>query len=212
MARSPRKVFSKTYNTSNRRNSIDYDYVDSLGKDEQEWLAKFTDEYYCASFDYNDAYMTQDLVISTLINQLSTSDNEKKSSRIHKQISYYANNTDVVQDLVRYCKVSNNDNEQLNIDLRKVRKCPIFYMANGKLSEDRSNKYSDTNIHPESLQKACNANVESNGRDILAKECNVEKMNGNDFSNTIEEYSYSELSMEDMMILREEIEERIDKL
>jgi hypothetical protein len=41
---------NKTKATKARKDLLDYDYLDKLGKEELEFLNQFSDEYYCANF------------------------------------------------------------------------------------------------------------------------------------------------------------------
>ena len=57
-----RDPLNLNHQTRTRRDYIDYDYAKELSKEEREWLAKFTDEYYGGAFrnDCTDIHKTDE--------------------------------------------------------------------------------------------------------------------------------------------------------
>jgi hypothetical protein len=162
--RTPEQVFSKSHNTASRRDYIDYDYTRSLSREELEWLAKFTDEYYGASFEYNDVYVIRKNLIVKLTEVIETEKNPIKVEKFKKQLEVFKSKTD------KYVRVSNNNDYIENVDLRKIRSITWFYKRpSGYHLSGEQYKYSDNNIMKTSVDRAkANRSVNSNQVDIMS--------------------------------------------
>jgi len=55
-----RPALDPLYNPKNRRETIDYDYLNKLSEEELDWLNKFTEEYNGASFKNDERDIHQD--------------------------------------------------------------------------------------------------------------------------------------------------------
>ena len=197
MARSTKKVFSLTNNIRSRRAFQDYDYLDKLSKSEKEFLAKFTDEYYSASYDLSSVYVER-LKLLKFLRKFEQTD------RIIAQIAYYS---EMTEDKV----CINNSSKKLNVDLRKVKGLKKYYLdENGEFSTKKKYKYSDSNLHKPSKYRA-----DSELRDRVQKRdvMNVEKqelsLDDEGAIDIIDNIISPDMSPEDREILSEEMEQRL---
>ena len=197
MSRSPDKVFNKTFNTKSRRTLTDYDYLDKLNQKEKEWLARFTEEYYAASFDNNPAYMKKNELIDLIITQLNKTKGTIKHAKWQSHLERVLPLTD------NYIQISENEKKSDNFDLRKFRKVDIYYInENGNYVKNKKYKYSDTNIiDPNNKKdiKECNDRVNTQSRCILNTYREV-------YSENVDIGEYTEvMGPEDYYLLNEEL-------
>ena len=197
MARSTKKVFSLTNNIKSRRSYQDYDYLDKLSKADQEFLAKFTDEYYSASYDLSLVYVERIKLLKFLLKF-------EQTDRIIAQIAYYSEMTDE-----KVC--INNSSKKLNVDLRKVKGLKKFFLdENGQFTTKKKYKYSENNLHRASKYRA-----DSELRDRVQKRdvMNVEKqelsLDDEGAIDIIDNIISPDMSPEDREILSEEMEQRL---
>ena len=146
--RSPKEVFSKQHNTHSRSQLQDYDYLDQLSETEKEWLSRFTENYYSASFDKKPAFAkTKELI-------------ELLSKQVHKGQKWIDHLTRVKSHTKKFYQVSKNEKKILNIDLRILASIDLFYQKpDGGYSTSKYYKYSENNvIDPtnDSVRKTCN--------------------------------------------------------
>lgn len=197
MSRSSAKVFSKSHNPKARRLHIDYDYLDKLSASDKEWLAKFTDEYYGASFEMNPAFMKKDELI-TLLTKKVESTNSKK----------WKNHLERVKGInKRMIQISRNENKHDDIDLRSCRSHNIYYKnADGKYEASDYYKYAETNIinpNDKELMNECNSRANSQ------KDCIYGKYTPNSIEN--EDYFDNDESIDPESLLVEYEESMIEK-
>jgi hypothetical protein len=197
VARSSKKVFSLTNNIKSRRNYQDYDYLDKLSKSDKEFLAKFTDEYYSASYDLSAVFVERVKLVKFL-SKLEQTD------RVIAQVKYYSEKTEE-----KVC--INNTSKKLNVDLRRIKGLKKYFLdENGDFSTKKKYKYSDTNIHKPSKYRA-----DSELRDRVQKRdvMNVEKqelsLDDEGAIDIIDNIISPDMSPEDREILSEEMELRV---
>ena len=108
-----------------------------------------------------------------------------------------------------YVQISGNADTSKNRDLRKYRGVRKYYLGTDGIYHYLSKfKYSDTNIHKDDEQrKSCNRNANANARDLMAigHPAEVAKEEFQYFLENLQEG----LSPEDMMILRETVEQKM---
>jgi hypothetical protein len=184
--------------TKARRDFIDYDYIDKLSEDEKDWLSRFTDGEYGATFEKNPIFVKFDDLASDF--QAIVQNNVR------------------IQD--EYVQVhGNTKSSQKNLDLRKLKKVTQYFLTpNGNMSEDERYKYSDNNVvdvdTPEKRRRF-NEKVRSMENDIYAHRVKDIVNHQNDSDNNaplwkkptkqqmFDDIEY-ELSHEDKLILIEE--------
>lgn len=152
--RSSKEIFSKKHNTSSRSQFIDYNYLDKLSEQDREWLARFTENYYSASFDKNPAFVRTKDLIPLLQNEIIKLQGSKKLKKFQEHLDR------ALLHNKKFYQVSENEKKYLNIDLRKLRSLSIFYkIGNNRYSTSKDYKYSENNIIDptnSSERKACN--------------------------------------------------------
>jgi len=218
MAREPSKALNRTFQTRNRAEHIDYDYISKLSDEDQAWLARFSDEYYGASFDINPTYVLKTdflrhfkIVIFDEEEKLISEDNEKLIERIERKITKYTRQLEHYQEIkVKYLQISDHKVSWQNVDLRKVRSITKFYKKeNGKYTEDTSYKYSSDNIQVNTHLKACNDQANAMRMDMISNLRRNEVVNDNEFDVILEDIQGMDISAEERIILEEMIlEER----
>lgn len=202
-----RKGFLSKNHTKDRRQYIDYDYIHKLSEEEKEWLSRFTDEEYGASFELNPIFVKYNEL--TPEHQKITKNN-KLFSNVFIQI------------------YKNTKKDQINLDLRKLRYCTKYYRNNnGEFTTDERFKYSNNNINDASSKekrKPFNKKVKDMRNDLygvgLKESPNLQSET---FNNTnpgrhivehhiLDTFDY-ELSYEDKLILMEEaeLEEKLEE-
>lgn len=196
--RSPSQVFSKQYNTSSRQANIDYDYVDTLSESDKEWLAKFTENYYSASFDLNPAFVRKAELISLIEAKIARTSSESA-------IKKWTEKLNIVRKFGRkFYQVSHNEDKSRNIDLRIIKKVDIFYKNDkGGYSTSKYFKYSNNNVIDPTRdldRKACN------DRSNNQSDCVMSKFG----ANPIDDYEIDteQFSPEDYMTFNEAAEEQ----
>lgn len=148
MERDPKKVFSRTFTTKSRRDAIDPDYLDKLSPEELAWYAKFTEEYYGASFQLNAAFAIRTDVIALVENEIPETKTAKQKEKWTEHLARLKRTTG------KYVQVSENQIKSHDIDLRKCRKVQLYYInENGNFSKNDKYKYSTDNIaNPNDLE------------------------------------------------------------
>lgn len=108
-----------------------------------------------------------------------------------------------------YVQISGNDDPSKDRDLRKYRNVRKYYLGtNGIYHYHPRYKYTSKNIHKsEDHLKSCNRNANANARDLMAigHPADVAKEEFQYFLENLQEG----MSPEDMMVLREEVEQRM---
>lgn len=189
--RSIKEIFSKQHNTSSRSKHIDYDYLDQLSDTEKDWLAKFTENYYSASFDINPAFVKKEDLIKVLVDKISRTE---KSGKWLSKLEVVKNYTK------KFYQVSSNLDKKLDIDLRIIKGVKIFYKKeDGRYTTSKYYKYSQNNvIDPvrDLERKDCTS------RGNAQNQCVMSKFG----ANSIDDYELElqQLSPEDIMIENEE--------
>lgn len=206
MSRTPKQVFSKSHNCKDRRSSIDYDYIHKLSQEEKEWLAKFSDEYYSASFKINPTYVKYRDCIKTLKYMISIEKNPKKLVKFQNQLEYYKTLKEE-----KFVQISDRQNRRENLDLRKFRSVKKYYKnTDNELKSDETLKYCSSNIHPTPPKRSsCNQNVNSSQRDLMSVGFQDRHIADSGIDIIVEEHSVPEVDHEAKMIFDEEIKERI---
>lgn len=197
--RTSKQVFSKQHQTASRRGLQDYDYVDQLSDSDREWLAKFTENYYSASFDLNPAFVKTRELIPLVEAKLARTTNPSAISKWTEKLNIIKNHTRM------FYQVSENDDKTRNIDLRIIKKVDIFYKTEkGSYSTSKYCKYSENNIIDPTRdldRKACN------DRSNAQSDCVMSKFG----ANSINDYDIDveQFSPEDYMLFNEAAEEQI---
>ncbi len=196
--RSAKQVFSKQHNTSSRRVLQDYDYLDQLSDQDKDWLARFTDNYYSASFDLNPGFVRTNELLGLIEAKLARTKTESGIKKWSKKLELVKNHTK------KFYQVSENSDKNRNIDLRIIKKLnginvDIFYKT-------ESGGYSASKYY-----KYCQNNVIDATRDLDLKACNdrsnhqSECVMGKFGANNIDDYEIDmeQFGPEDYMILNE---------
>lgn len=231
MSRDPKKVFSKTFNTRSRKDYIDADFLDQLTPEELEWYAKFTDEYYGASFEINPAWAKKEEVLEILEKELILATKEKKCNackvkftgkicpecltndwnyKKKKLVSKIEHNIERVNACkTKKVQISGHSEPKNNIDLRKCRSIDLYYRGDkGYLTKNPEFKYSKNNVHGEDYLEDCNRRVNSNNRDLMCKGSKNEPEA--DVNQYVEMWQSGGLSCEDYLIANHEINQRYE--
>jgi hypothetical protein len=144
------------------------------------------------------------------VHKLNESEKEYLSSFVseHYGADFDINPTYVYED-GKYVQISGNVDPGKNRDLRKYRNVRKYYLDDeGKFRWARDFKYTDTNLHTTDEQrKSCNQNANANARDLMAigHPAEVAKEEFQYFLENLQEG----MSPEDMMVLREEVQQRM---
>jgi len=201
MSRSPKKVFSNTFNVKSRRTSIDYEYVNELSDDDKKWLAQFTDEYYGASFRINVTYAEKTDLLKQMKKNIKKEKNPKKRTKFKKQLEHY---TELNEE---YLQVTDHKEKWKNLDLRKLRSIDLYYSnENGVLVNNKMYKYSNQNIHSEEYLKDCNDRSNKAKEDMLSM--GLQDFNSNkdwEMEELIEQFSSNTMDRERELVLMDEI-------
>jgi hypothetical protein len=157
MIKKRRDALSANRHNQSRQEYVDYDYVKKLSKEERDYLAKFTDEFYGATWDINPVYM----VLKDIPNEEGLRDLVSKNKR------YSTNYGTMVQ------VYGNTVPGQINLDFRKIRHLEVFFEAKkDTLSTSITNKYSKKNVHNplnDEHRLSCVENVRANRNDLMSK-------------------------------------------
>jgi hypothetical protein len=199
--KSRKNALSPKKHTKSRKEYVDYDYADVLSEEEKEWLGRFTDEFYGASWDLNAVFvLLKDIQDEKLLDIIK--DNTIHSTDLGKMVQVYGN----------------TEKGQKNLDLRKIRSIEKFYPTkSGTLNNGVRFKYTKNNIHNPLLDEhrlSCVANVRANRNDLFANQkknllySNEENIEEHIDNFSVENESYI-LSPEELFIraINEEIEE-----
>lgn len=195
MAKKKRKGYLPKNHTKERRDYIDYDYINKLSEEDKEWLSRFTDEEYGASFEVNPIFVKYaDL-------------NEEFKEKVQNNTLYYG-------EFVQIYK----NKDQKNLDLRKLRSITQYYMKNdGSLTKDPSYRYSKNNISNPNDRTRMNRKVKDMRNDLWNVGLKDEvSTTPESFNNTnvgrkatehheLDEREY-DLSYEDYIIFQEDLE------
>lgn len=217
MARKSKDSFSPHKNIKSRREFIDYDYTDKLNKEEREFLAKFSDEFYGADFKINDTYCLKNEIlplIQTWIQEASDElldtpkSNLKECRKLQRKLSKYENLTKQYTKALKYVKVNNNKNRKDNCDLRKLRNIDKYYKSStGRYVTDESLKYDM--IHDKSQMKDCN-DRSNHMKTCISSNWNQDSANEGDNQFLVDMKKSKDVGTEDYFILNEDIDERIE--
>jgi hypothetical protein len=157
MTKRRRDALGANRHIQSRQEYVDYDYVKKLSKEERDYLAKFTDEFYGATWDINPVYM----VLKNIPNE------EGLRDLVSNNIRY---NTDYGTMVQVY---GNTIPGQINLDFRKIRHLEVFFEAKkDTLSTSITNKYSKKNVHNplnDEHRLSCVENVRANRNDLMSK-------------------------------------------
>lgn len=193
------QVFSKHHQTSSRRNLQDYDYVDQLSDSDKEWLAKFTENYYSASFDLNPAFVRTPELVKLVEAKLARTTSESGIKKWTEKLELVKKHTR------KFYQVSENTDKKYDIDLRIIKKVDIFYKTEtGGYSTSKYYKYSENNVIDPTRdldRKACN------DRSNKQSECVMGKFGANSINDY--ELDTEQFGPEDYMIFNETAEEQI---
>lgn len=143
-----RKGYLPSNHTKERREYIDFDYINKLSDEEKEWLSRFADEEYSASFELNPVFIKFDDLA------------EEYQDRVKNNTRHWGD----------YVQVNNNDSTQSNLDMRKMRPYTQYYRTpTGRVSSKEKYRHSDKNINdPSTLNKRSRFNEKvRNMRDDL---------------------------------------------
>jgi hypothetical protein len=196
MSRSPSEVFSKSHNPRNRRELIDYNYLNKLNPTELEWLAKFTDEFYGASFERNPAFMRTKELISVIETYLLKEDLAPK-----KRLRWENHLARAKQHTKKFIQISENENHLEDVDLRQCRGSDVFYKVNGRMSTSQRHRYADNNIINANDYRA---RKECNDRANSQRDCILGTFGADDFNDY--ELDMETYGPEDYAIFSEEYE------
>lgn len=142
MSRSVKEVFSKSHNPKSRSSHIDYDYLNKLNEADQQWLAKFTDEYYGATFDTNPAYMLKSELLDLITSKIGSTSIESKKRK------WIAHQRRVELSKKKMIQISNCEKKSDNIDLRSCRRYNVYYKdLEGNYTTSERFKYASTNVN-----------------------------------------------------------------
>jgi len=218
MARDPKKALNKTFQTRSRSEHTDFDYINKLNDEDKAWLARFSDEYYGASFQINPTYVLKTDFIRHFkiviydeeekrleeLNEKQLNSIERKVAKYQRQLEHYTNIK------TKYLQISDHDSKWQNVDLRKVRSITKFYKTeNGKYTEDTRYKYSSDNIQVNTHLKACNDQANAMRTDMIGNMSRNEVVNDGDFDVILEDIQGMEISAEERMVLEEMIMEEV---
>lgn len=181
--RKPTDAFSKHKNPRcvNQQMS-DFDYLDKLSPEEQEYLAKFVNEYYGADLEIAPTFIVKDGEL------VQVSKNENKSDNIDLRT---LRSTDVRDEYGR-----------------KIRNAiPKFYLdVDGSYKTDETLKYGDSLFYQELGKEGlsiCNKNKNSTSEDYFLKKT---KNDSNAFK-SLDEYGQDIQGIDDQLIAWEEYEQ-----
>jgi hypothetical protein len=118
-------------------------------------------------------------------------------------------NATYIKENGEYVQISGNMDPSKNRDLRKYRQIRKYYLGtDGIYHYSKQFKYTKNNIHSEEEQrKSCNQNANANARDLMAigHPAEVAKEEFQYFLENLQEG----MSPEEMLVLRETVEEKL---
>lgn len=128
---------------------------------------------------------------------------------------YYGSDFEINETYIyedgKYVQISGNSDPSQNRDLRKYRNVRKYYKnSEGEFRWAEKFKYTENNIHSEKKQRqACNRNANANARDLMSvgHPAEVAKEEFQYFLENLQEG----MSPEDMMILREKVEQKMQE-
>lgn len=146
--KSSRKGYSFKQHPKERREFIDYNYLDKLSKEELDWLGNFTDSYYGAGYKLSKIYAK--------LTELPPEFQELvKNNKIYKKyfVQIYGN----------------TKKDQVNLDMRKMKSYPQYYLdENSELTTDTKYRFSPENVMNPLDRDSVNERVRTMRDDIFA--------------------------------------------
>ena len=203
--RKPLDIFDKSKNPRSRQQLIDFDYLDKLSDTDKEWLAKFADEYYGASFKCNPAFMKRLELITLAKSHL---DNPELSQREMKRWEGHLSRAEASKK--KFIQISENENKSHNVDLRKCRSNNVYYKTGSNTYvASKDYRYSEDNILDINNRKV---RKELNDRANAQKSCILGSFGANDIDNY--ELDIEQFSPEQYLLFNEaaEEQEKLDSL